>query len=72
MKRLPESLLWRLVIVFVHGQLSAMNVQIADGVLVAFPVVFQVRTVNIVAFAEERKATVPNVADTKPLQLRFT
>ena len=33
---------------------------------------YQIRTANIVAFAKEKKATVSNVVDTKPMQLRFT
>ena len=71
MKSLWETL-WQSAIVGVHGPPIAINVQIAHGVPFAFPVVFQIRTVNIAAFAKEIKATVSNVVDTKPMQSRFT
>ena len=71
MKSLRETL-WLSAIVGVQNPSIAIHVQIVDIVRFAFPVVFQIRTVNIVAFAKEMKATVSNVVDTKPMHSRFT
>ena len=61
-----------IAIIAAPGQPIAINAQIANGVGYALPVVYQIRTVNIVAFVKERKATVSNVVGTKSTESRVT
>ena len=61
-KSLPETL-YLIVITAVLGLPIATNAQIANGAGYVLLVMYQIKIVNIVAFAKEQKVTVPNAVD---------